>query len=175
MPDQYVNDQIVESVADVVTLNIGQAPSQSSAMLDVVMAETIGMSMYNAVSRQQSSSTVGSAAVTAACAKMLQTPFPIRRPAPPIPPPHHGVEPLPYDVSIASVDARATEAIDELTGIARASDAAAATATLEALSDHIADAIKSLQGGNTPPPSPPSPPSPPPPSPPSPPPSPSPA
>lgn len=71
MPEHYVNDQIVESVADVVTLNIGEAPSQSSAMLDVVMAETIGMSMYNAVSRQQSSSTVSSAAVTAACAKML--------------------------------------------------------------------------------------------------------
>ena len=163
MPDQYVNDQIVESVADVVTLNIGQAPSQSSAMLDVVMAETIGMSMYNAVSRQQSSSTVSSAAVTAACAKMLQTPFPIIHPRPPIPPPDHGVEPLPHDESIASVDARATKAIDELTGIARASDAAAATATLEALSDHIGDAIKSLQGGNSPspPPSPPSPPSPP--------------
>ena len=76
MPNQYVNDQIVESVANVVTLNVGQAPSQSSAMLDVAMAETIGMTMYNAVSRQQSSSTVGSAAVTTACAKMLQTPFP---------------------------------------------------------------------------------------------------
>ncbi len=163
MPDQYVNDQIVESVADVVTLNIGEAPSQSSAMLDVVMAETIGMSMYNAVSRQQSSSTVSSAAVTAACAKMLQTPFPIIHPRPPIPPPDHGVEPLPYGESIATVDARATLAIDELTGIARASDAAAATASLEALSDHLADAIKSLKGGNTPspPPSPPSPPSPP--------------
>jgi len=157
MPDQYVNDQIVESVADVVTLNIGEAPSQSSAMLDVVMAETIGMTMYNAVSRQQSSSTVGSAAVTAACAKMLQTPFPIMHPRPPIPPPDHGVEPLPYGESIATVDARATMAIDELTGIARASDAATATATLEALSDHLADAIKSLKGG-TPPSPPPSPP-----------------
>ena len=157
MPEHYVNDQIVESVADVVTLNIGEAPSQSSAMLDVVMAETIGMTMYNAVSRQQSSSTVGSAAVTAACAKMLQTPFPVIPPRPPIPPPDHGVEPLPYDQSIARVDARATEAIDGLTGIARASDAAAATATLEALADHLADAIKSLRGGNTPapPPSPP--------------------
>ncbi len=166
MPEYYVNDQIVESVADVVTLNIGEAPSQSSAMLDVVMAETIGMTMYNAVSRQQSSSTVSSAAVTAACAKMLQTPFPILRPRPPLPPLKTGVEPLPYDESIASVDARATDAIDELAGIARASDAAAATATLEALADHIADAIKSLQGGNppplppSPPPSPPAPPSP---------------
>ena len=71
------------------------------------------------------------------------------------------MEPLPYDESIATVDARATEAIDELTGIARASDAATATATLEALSDHLADAIKSLKGDPTPPPSPPSPPSPP--------------
>ncbi|MBU1253825.1 MAG: RebB family R body protein [Alphaproteobacteria bacterium] len=86
MPNQYVNDQIVESVANVVTLNVGQAPSQSSAMLDVAMAETIGMTMYNAVSRQQSSSTVGSAAVTTACAKMLQTPFPIIHLRPPIPP-----------------------------------------------------------------------------------------
>jgi hypothetical protein len=101
MDQGSVNGQIVDSVADVVALNSGIAPTQAFGMLDSVMTETLGMAMYNAVSRQQGSSMIGSAATTAVCAKMLSAPFPFEippppppPPAPPAPPPSGGVEPL---------------------------------------------------------------------------------
>ena len=53
MTDGSVNDQIVDAVANVVTLSSGQAPAQAFAMLDAVMTDSLGMAMYNAVSRQQ--------------------------------------------------------------------------------------------------------------------------
>ena len=64
--DGTVNSRIVDSVASVVTLNTGEAPSQAFGMLDAVMVESLGMAMHNAVMRQQGSSMVGTAAVTAA-------------------------------------------------------------------------------------------------------------
>jgi hypothetical protein len=88
-----VNSQIVDSMTGVVTLLSGQAPAQSFGLLDAVMAETLGMAMHNAVSRQQGASVISSAAITAACAKMLAVPFPV--PPPPSPPPPPVVEPLP--------------------------------------------------------------------------------
>jgi hypothetical protein len=151
MPEHFVNDQIVESVADVVTLNSGHAPAQSAAMLDVVMAETMGMSMYNAVSRQQSSSMVGSAAVTSACAKMLQTPFPILPPLVPYVVPPSGLQPLPVPpggltdaemIAVAGVDAGA--AIDVLAAEAKASDVTSATTVLKQLAEQINAALAAL-------------------------------
>jgi len=151
LPEYLVNGQIVESVADVVTLNSGHAPAQSAAMLDVVMAETMGMSMYNAVSRQQSSSMVGSAAVTSACAKMLQTPFPILAPIFPLPVPPSGLQPLPVPpggltdaeaIAVAGVDAGA--AIDVLAAEAKGPDVATATATLKDLAAQINAALAAL-------------------------------
>jgi len=149
MPENFVNDQIVESVADVVTLNSGLAPFQSAAMLDVVMAETMGMSMYNAVSRQQSSSMVGSAAVTSACAKMLQTPFPILPPPLPFVVPPSGLQPLPVPgltdaeaIAVAGVDAGA--AIDVLAAEAKGPDVASATTVLKGLAKQINAALAAL-------------------------------
>jgi len=150
-PEHLVNDQIVESVADVVTLNSGHAPAQSAAMLDVVMAETIGMSMYNAISRQQSSSMVGSAAVTSACAKMLQTPFPILPPLVPYVVPPSGLQPLPVPpggltdaeaIAVAGVDAGA--AIDVLAAEAQSSDVSSATTVLKSLAKQINAALAAL-------------------------------
>ncbi len=89
-PDQgTVNDRVTDSVSSVVTLLTGQSPSQAFGMLDAVMAETLGMAMHNAVGRQQGAGMVSSAAVTAACAKMLQSQPPqppIILPDPPGPP-----------------------------------------------------------------------------------------
>jgi len=96
MTDQgTVNHQIVDSVADVVTLNSGHAPAHAFGMLDTVMTDTLGMTMYNAVSRQQGASMIGSAAVTAACARMVSVPFPVVVAPPPEPPPPPAVDPLP--------------------------------------------------------------------------------
>lgn len=89
-----VNSQIVDSVSDVVTLATGTAPAQAFGMLDTVMVETLGMAMYNAVNRQQGASMIGSAAVTAACAKMINAHLPSPGLAPPpLPEPPH-VDPL---------------------------------------------------------------------------------
>ncbi|WP_353861761.1 RebB family R body protein [Azospirillum formosense] len=78
-----VNTQVIDSTSDIVTLLTGQSPAQSFAMLDAVMVETLGMAMHNAVHRQQNAGMVNSAAVTAACAKMLSVPFPTTPPPPP--------------------------------------------------------------------------------------------
>lgn len=162
MLDHLVNDQIVDSVADVVMLNTGQAPAQSSAMLDVVMAETVAMAMYNAVNRQQASSMVGSAAVTSACAKMLQTPFPILLPPAPVPVPPSGLQPLPVPpggftpaetVLVAKDEAGA--AIDALVDRAVGQDAASAVAVLTTLADQIARALATLTPAPAPAPAPP--------------------
>lgn len=83
-----VNNQIMDATTGIIALLTGQAPSQSFGMLDAVMVETLGMAMHNAVHRQQNASMVNSAAVTAACAKMLAVPFPAPPPPPtPAPPP----------------------------------------------------------------------------------------
>ncbi|KAF7781795.1 hypothetical protein PRUB_b1126 [Pseudoalteromonas rubra] len=79
-----VNDQITDSVNQVNTLMMGSAPVQSMGMLNVAATETIGMSMFNAISTQQNAQTSASAAVAASCAKMLQQspPMPEKKPAP---------------------------------------------------------------------------------------------
>src|SRR5689334_16927728 len=69
-----VNDQITDSVTQVDTAVVGNAPAQTTSMLDAVMAESIGMAMYNAVTTQHNSQMVASAAVAAACARMLKSP-----------------------------------------------------------------------------------------------------
>lgn len=89
-----VNSQIVDSVSDVVTLTTANAPAQAFGMLDTVMVETLGMAMYNAVNRQQGASMISSAAVTAACAKMINANLPAPEIKPPLPPEPPVVEPL---------------------------------------------------------------------------------
>lgn len=69
-----INSQITDSVAQAATAIIGNAPSQTTGMLDAVMAETIGMAMYNNVTTQHNSQMVASAAIAAACARMLKSP-----------------------------------------------------------------------------------------------------
>ncbi|WP_271000102.1 RebB family R body protein, partial [Listeria seeligeri] len=65
---------------------VAQGPAQSFSMLDMVMLETLGTAMHNAVARQQGAGMVSNAAVTAACAKMINAPWPVP-PPPPLPPP----------------------------------------------------------------------------------------
>lgn len=67
-----VNSQITDSVSTTISSVLGNAPAEGFALLDTVMAETVGMMMHNAVNAQQNSQMVSNAAVTATCAKMLQ-------------------------------------------------------------------------------------------------------
>lgn len=152
--DGTVNSRIVDSVASVVTLNTGEAPSQAFGMLDAVMVESLGMAMHNAVMRQQGSSMVGTAAVTAACAKMLQRQTYYMPPDPPEPPPQvdplPGPTPPPTPVDMAYSDGEA--AINELRAQAASSESYAAKAR-EDLVLLAADAVAPLP----PPPPPPDP------------------
>ncbi len=146
--ESTVNSQIVDAVSSVVTLSSGQAPAQSQGMLDAVLLETLSMAMYNAVNRQQSAGMIGSAAVTAACAKMLSAPFPIVPPPPPPGPPPvinplPGPPPdLPPSAVIAAALAEGQTAIQVLQAQATGSsqDAATAKADLQQLAAAAAPA-----------------------------------
>ncbi len=78
------NDYILSSVTDVQQLLKGTANSQSVAMLNNVMAETIGMSMHNAVTAQHNAQMLNSATTTSTCARILSVMG--AKPVPPPPP-----------------------------------------------------------------------------------------
>lgn len=88
-----VNDQITDSVSQTNTMLIGSAASEARSLLDLVSAETLGMSMHNAVTAQQNAQMSTNASVTASCARMLQaqpipeTPDPKPVTPPVVPPP----------------------------------------------------------------------------------------
>lgn len=127
-----VNDQVVDSVNSVTTLMSAQSPSHAFAMLDTVMVETLGMAMYNAVNRQQNAGMVSSAAVTSACARMLNayppyTPPPVPpAPTPPVINPLPGPTPSPSnEVVVHAAFQQGTAAITALQGVAQATNTVA--------------------------------------------------
>jgi len=83
--DGTVNDQITDSFTQTMTHVVGNSPSETKSMLDTLMAETIGMAMYNAVTNQHNAQMVSNATVIAACARMLKAPIAVS-PAIPITP-----------------------------------------------------------------------------------------
>jgi hypothetical protein len=131
--ESTVNSQVTDSVSQVVSLLTGQSPAQSFGMLDAVLLETLGMAMHNAVIRQQNASMTSNAAVTAACAKMLQARIPL--PPPPAPPTPPTVEPLPGPPSnlspsaqVAAANADAVDGVTNLQQLAAGSSTVASTA-----------------------------------------------
>jgi hypothetical protein len=73
-PKATDTNQIFDLAADLDTLALGISPSESFAVLGAVMAQTLGMAMFNAVSAQQNASTIRSAAVTMACTGLMSLP-----------------------------------------------------------------------------------------------------
>lgn len=49
---------------------------QPTGLVETTFAETLGLSMHNAVTTQQSSQMTTAASITNACARLLQTPIP---------------------------------------------------------------------------------------------------
>jgi hypothetical protein len=76
-----VNDQITDSITQLNALLTGGSAAQSMGMLDITGTETLGMSMFNAITAQQNAQTSASAAATASCAKMLN--IELSKPQPP--------------------------------------------------------------------------------------------
>lgn len=60
------------------TIQANPFSNQATGLLETTFAETLGLSMHNAVSNQQSSQMTTSASVTNACARLLQVPAVIR-------------------------------------------------------------------------------------------------
>jgi hypothetical protein len=65
----------VGEAADIDTLVLGTSPSYSHAVLDAVLAQALGLAMYNAVTAQQNASAARSATVLMACSAMLSLPI----------------------------------------------------------------------------------------------------
>jgi len=86
-----VNDQTVDSLSQISTLLVGSSAPHAMGLLDIAGAESMGMGMHNAVSNQQNSQISSAAAVTAACAKMLNV-----NPTVPTPPPATKATPPPF-------------------------------------------------------------------------------
>lgn len=87
--EDMVNTQIRDAVQFSNDTTMGHAAAHSTSMIDTLMAETIGMAMYNAVNTQHNAQMIGSAAIAASCAKMLRA-----HPAPWMPPPVVPVSPV---------------------------------------------------------------------------------
>ena len=51
--------------------------NQPTGLVETTFAETLGLSMHNAIFNQQSSQMTTSASITNACARLLQTPVPL--------------------------------------------------------------------------------------------------
>lgn len=51
---------------------------QPTGLVETTFAETLGLSMHNAISNQQSSQMTTSASITNACARLLQAPMPVK-------------------------------------------------------------------------------------------------
>lgn len=133
-----VNTQISDSVSDSIATVLGNAPTQGFSLLDTVMAETVGMMMHNAVTAQQNAQMVGSAAVTATCAKMLQA-QPASSPGPSPSPPIFS-PPVSPSGSTSAASQNARQAIGQL---ARNMETSAADeAKAKALLQELADAAK---------------------------------
>ena len=134
-----VNSQVTDSVTQVDTLMLGNSGSEAMSLLDLVSAETIGMSMHNAVSSQHNSQMSASAAVTASCAKMLSvSPPPIPTPIPEksdIPPPF-----MPLDGG-KKTDKTAEQLVKEATAMAEK-----AIKIIEASDNQTNEDVSVLQG-----------------------------
>ena len=85
-----VNDQILDSVQSVRQFTLNDAGSQTLAMLNAAMTESLGIGMFNAVVAQNNAQMMSSAATTSTCARLLSA-----LPAPPPPSPAPTPSPAP--------------------------------------------------------------------------------
>ena len=124
---------------------LGQSSAHTFSLLEAVMTETLGMSMHNAVRAQNGMQAVSSAAVVAACARMINA-------TPPVPPPAPGPVPVPAPppppsgggaAAIARDTVRAGTAVSALTeDVERASaNVTSATSALQALVEQAQTAL----------------------------------
>jgi len=110
MAEGTVNSQITDSVTQTIAAVLGNSSAETKSMLDALMAETVGMAMYNAVTNQHNAQMVSNASMTAACARMLKTPFPAPPSSQPSTPTVTAVTPSPIPLPPASTQVQVTGA-----------------------------------------------------------------
>ncbi len=66
-----VNDQITDAAILGQHFTATNAPAQTQALLNVVMSNTVGMTMHNAVNAQRNSQISSAAAAVSTCARLL--------------------------------------------------------------------------------------------------------
>lgn len=98
-----VNDQITDSLSQTMTHIVGNSSAETKSMLDTLMAETVGMAMYNAVTNQHNAQMVSNASVIAACARMLKVPIAVTPATPLFAPVIAAVTPASIPVNEAQV------------------------------------------------------------------------
>jgi len=150
-----INTQMTEAVTHGQITNIDEAPVQSFAILDVVMAETIGMGMHNAINAQHNMQMMASAAVTATCARMINGQVPdISAPQPAdsgttTRPPVSPIAPTDPSTIIANAQQETEQAMSTLSKAAQA-----AKKTISGAKDALNKLGSSNQNGNNPSPTP---------------------
>ncbi len=137
-PKSPDDNRMIDVASALDTLALGVSPSESFAVLGAVMAQTLGMAMFNAVSAQQNAGTVRIAAVTMACAEILSLPIaePGKLPAGQVSSPPGPVKP-----ALAATAAAAHGG----NGLPDAGGAASETAGSAAGEARIIDAINQIQ------------------------------
>jgi hypothetical protein len=107
-------NRIFDLAAGLDTLALGVSPSESLAVLSAVMAQTLGLAMFNAVSAQQNTSVIRSAALTMACTGLMSLPVAAPDEASAGAPPPGSVRPA-FDQALAKAAAQtASPAPDSL-------------------------------------------------------------
>ena len=80
--ESTVNGQVTDAVTQIAGDTVGQSAAHSMGLLDTVLSETLGMALHNAVTTQHQTQMAGNAAVTTACAAILQSFVPPSRETP---------------------------------------------------------------------------------------------
>lgn len=139
----HINSQIVDAIAASNQATVGYAPAQAMAMLDAVMAETIGMHMHGAVMRQQNAQAIASAAVATSCARILQAQQSPPKAAPPVEPPPRDVDGV--SSTVASANSAVGELKSKLAGLERESETI--STALDSISEKADVDSKALDAG----------------------------
>ena len=78
-PNPYASQKpnVADNAQTVLNLVLGNQPGFTTAMLSTVMADTLGMSMHNAITQQNNAQVLNSASTTSACSRILSAAAPI--------------------------------------------------------------------------------------------------
>ena len=66
-----MNSQVTDAITQANALAVGEGPAASMAMVNAVMAETLGMMMHNAITAQNGMQTIAKSATAVVCSLII--------------------------------------------------------------------------------------------------------